>query len=125
MPNRLIAAALFLCLTAGIGEAGEVFTGQASHYGCGDGFHGRRTASGSLFNAYGMTAAHRTIRFGTKLQIYLMDKNGHREGKPVVVKVTDRGPFIRGRILDLSCGAARALGFERRGLAKIIVRVLR
>ena len=127
MPYRALCAVAALCLsvTTGGALAGEVFTGVASHYGCGDGFHGRRTASGTLFNAYGMTAAHRILRFGTMLQVYIADKAGHRKGKPVIVRVTDRGPYIRGRVLDLSCGAARQLGFEKRGVAKVIVKVLR
>jgi rare lipoprotein A len=99
--------------------------GVSSHYGCGDGFHGRLTASGKVFNAYGLTAAHRSLPFGTKLQVYLTDKAGNRKGKPVVVTITDRGPFSRGRVLDLSCGAARALGFYRQGVARVIGKVLR
>lgn len=119
----LIAGAVILALGSGVGAA-EI-SGTASHYGCGDGFHGKRTASGALFNAYGMTAAHRKLRFGTKLQIYLADRNGHRKGKPVVVTVNDRGPYHGNRVIDLSCGAARELGFYRAGTARIIGKVMR
>ena len=82
--------------------------GVASHYGLGDGLHGKRVASGGRLNAYAMTAAHRSLPFGTKLNV----THGHRS---VVVTITDRGPFVRGRILDLTTGAARALGMGGTG----------
>lgn len=72
---------------------------NTSYYG--DKFHGKRTASGSIFNMNEMTAAHKTLPFGTKLEV-----TNKETKKSVVVTVTDRGPFIRGRILDLSKGAA-------------------
>jgi len=74
----------------------------ASHYGVGDGYGGRRTASGERMNPYAMTAAHRTLPFGTRLRVC-------RKGC-VTVRITDRGPHVRGRCLDLSYGAARAIG---------------
>jgi rare lipoprotein A len=83
--------------------------GTASHYGHGDGFHGRRTASGTIFNKHAMTAAHRHLPFGTRLRVV------HSSGRSVNVVITDRGPFVHGRILDLSSGAARALGMGGTG----------
>jgi len=78
---------------------GGSFSGKASYYG--PGFAGRKTASGARFAPMGMTAAHRTLPFGTRLKVT------HR-GRSVMVTINDRGPFIRGRVLDLSQGAARA-----------------
>lgn len=69
-----------------------------------------RTASGEQMNPSAMTAAHRSLPFGTKVRV----TNKHN-GRSVVVRVNDRGPFIRGRILDVSRGAAKALGFVARG----------
>ena len=74
----------------------------ASWYG--PGFHGRRAANGEIYNQYELTAAHRTLPFGTLVEVTRRD-TGHR----VVVRINDRGPFVRGRILDLSRGAARRL----------------
>jgi rare lipoprotein A len=77
--------------------------GVASYYG--PGFHGRRTASGERFNAGAMTAAHRSLPFGTRVRV-----TNERSGRSVVVRINDRGPFGHGRIIDLSSGSARALG---------------
>jgi rare lipoprotein A len=78
--------------------------GLASFYGSES---GTRTASGRRFNPNGMTAAHRCLPFGTKLRVTY-------GGRSVMVTINDRGPFIRGRVLDLSEGAARAIGITRR-----------
>ncbi len=86
----------------------------ASFYGVGDGFHGRRTANGERFNAHAMTAAHRHYKFGTKLRV-----TNARTGQSVVVRVNDRGPFVHGRGIDLSYGAAKAIGVT--GTAPVIV----
>jgi rare lipoprotein A len=83
----------------------------ASHYGIGDGYGGRRTASGERMNPQAMTAAHKTLPFGTMVRVT------PQRGKPVVVRINDRGPFIRGRCIDLSWGAARALGLS--GLGRV------
>jgi rare lipoprotein A (peptidoglycan hydrolase) len=87
--------------------------GIASWYG--PRFHGRRTASGEVFNQHKMTAAHRTLRFGT---IVVVTK---ANGRSVEVRINDRGPFIRGRIIDLSRAAAAALGMKNAGLATVEV----
>lgn len=77
--------------------------GIASWYG--PGFAGRRTASGEVFNPHALTAAHRSLPFGTRVQV-----TSERTGRSVVVRINDRGPFGGGRIIDLSSGSAHALG---------------
>lgn len=77
-------------------------TGSASWYG--PGFHGHRTACGTLFNEWGMTAAHRTLRCGTRVEVIDLKTFKH-----VTVTITDRGPFVKGRIIDLSRGSALSL----------------
>lgn len=87
-------------------------SGMASFYG---GAHaGNRTASGERFDPSGMTAAHRSLPFGTRLRV-----TDPSTGRSVVVRVNDRGPFHKGRILDLSEAAARELGIVRRGRAVV------
>jgi rare lipoprotein A len=84
---------------------------RASHYGVGDGFNGRKTASGQRFNAHGMSAAHRTLPFGTHLHVTYP-----ATGRSVTVVVNDRGPAKwTGKSIDLSYGAARALGMGGTG----------
>jgi rare lipoprotein A len=87
-------------------------TGIASVYGTGDGYAWRKTASGERMNPHAMTAAHRTLPFGTRVTVV-----NKRTGKRVIVRISDRGPFVRGRIIDLSPAAARAIGFS--GLAPV------
>ena len=90
---KSIVVALSLLLTT------TVFAANTSYYG--KKFHGKRTASGSIFNMNSMTAAHKTLPFGTRVQV-----TNNKTKQSVIVKITDRGPFIRGRILDLSKAAA-------------------
>ena len=78
---------------------------------------GSRTASGQRFNQNAMTAAHRSLPFGTKLKVTHGDRS-------VVVTINDRGPFIRGRVLDLSTGAARAVGLTSRGVGRVVAEVM-
>jgi len=89
-------------------EVGRTFHGLASWYG--GSFHGRRTANGEVYDAEGLTAASRTLPFGTRLRVC-------RDERCVVVRVNDRGPFVDSRVLDLSRGASRALGFD--GVARV------
>ena len=77
-------------------------------------YHGRQTASGAVFDMYALTAAHKTLPFGTRLRV--THPNNRRS---VVVEINDRGPFIRGRDLDLSLGAARALVMVDEGVARV------
>lgn len=86
--------------------------GLASWYG--PGFHGHRTASGERFNTHALTCAHKTLPFGTKLKVTNLDT-----GQALVVTVNDRGPFIHGRIIDVSHKAAQELDLLRTGVAKV------
>lgn len=85
---------------------------KASWYG--HGFHGRRTASGARFDSNRLTAAHRTLRLGSKVRVTDL-----RSGRSVVVQINDRGPFVAGRGIDLSYAAARQLGIVDRGVARV------
>ncbi len=91
--------------------------GLASWYG--KKFHGRTTASGERYDMHALTAAHRTLPFGTRVRVTNL-ANGRR----VVVRINDRGPFIRGRIIDLSYAAARQVGMVQAGVARVRVEVL-
>jgi peptidoglycan lytic transglycosylase len=92
--------------------------GMATYYG--PGFNGHRTASGERFDMFAMTAAHRTLPFGTRVRVVSL-----RTGNSVVVRINDRGPFgNRGRIIDLSLGAARRLGLDRAGVMQVRLEVL-
>src|SRR6188768_3832818 len=103
----------WLDANASIGS-GRGFAGKASFYG---NESGSKTASGQRFNQNAMTAAHRSLPFGTKLRVT------HR-GQSVVVTINDRGPFIRGRVLDLSKGAARAIGLTGAGVGHVTAEVV-
>lgn len=92
-------------------------TGVASWYG--PNFHGRMTASGERYNMFEYTAAHRTLPFGTKLRVKNLEN-----GKVVSVRVNDRGPFMKRRILDVSYAAARDLGMTRHGTARVRIEVV-
>jgi rare lipoprotein A len=86
----------------------------ASHYGVGDGYHGQTTANGERYNAYGKTTAHKTLPFGTKLRV-----TNQSNGKSVIVRVNDRGPFIAGRSLDLSYGAFSSIAHPGQGVTSV------
>ncbi len=100
--------------TAPASTGGRSFSGIASYYG---NESGRRTASGQRFNQSAMTCAHRSLPFGTKLRVT-------HGGQSVVVTVNDRGPFVRGRVLDLSTGAARAIGLTGAGVGRVTAEVI-
>ena len=93
-------------------SGGRSFSGVASFYG---NESGSRTASGARFNQNAMTCAHRSLPFGTKLRVT-------HGGRSIIVTVNDRGPFVRGRVLDLSKGAARAIGIG--GVARVTAEVV-
>ena len=97
-------------------SGGSAHSGMASYYGSES---GSQTASGARFNPSAMTAAHRTLPFGTKVRV-----TNKRNGRSVVVTINDRGPFIRGRIIDLSSGAAGVIGMRSSGVAPVSVEVL-
>jgi rare lipoprotein A len=93
---------------------GRSFSGMASYYG---NESGSKTASGQRMNASAMTCAHRSLPFGTKLRVTHGDRS-------VVVTVNDRGPFVHGRVLDLSTGAARVIGLTGAGVGRVVAEVL-
>ena len=96
-------------------SANRVFSGKASFYS----YAKRKTASGATFNRDAMTAAHRSLPFGTRVRV-----TDPVSTKSVVVRIVDRGPWVRDRVLDLSLGAARTLGITDRGVARVRVEVL-
>jgi rare lipoprotein A len=98
----------------GTQSSGRGFSGMASFYG---NESGSKTASGQRFNQNALTAAHKTLPFGTKLRVT-------HGGRSVVVTINDRGPFVRGRVLDLSTGAARAIGLTSRGVGRVTAEVV-
>lgn len=95
----------------------DLGTGQASFYA--HEFAGRRTASGERFNPEALTAAHRTLPMGTRVRVTNL-----RNGQSVIVRITDRGPFKKGRIIDLSLAAARVIGMVRSGIAPVKLEIV-
>lgn len=93
------------------------FGGKASWYG--PGFHGRLTANGERFNQNAMTAAHPSLRFGTRVKVTNLNN-----GRSVVVRINDRGPYAGGRVIDLSAAAARSLNMINSGVAPVEVTIL-
>lgn len=91
--------------------------GIASWYG--DSYHGRPTANGEVYDMYALTAAHPTLQLPSVVEVANLEN-----GRSQVLRVNDRGPFVHNRLIDLSYAAARALGFERQGLAQVQVRYL-
>jgi rare lipoprotein A len=110
----LTAAALVVAIaaTGGYAHANSGQTGIASYYG--SELHGRKTASGERFNQHHLTAAHRSAPFGTRYRVTNLSTQ-----RSVVVRVNDRGPFVRGRIIDLSSSAAKAIGMHGRGVGRV------
>jgi rare lipoprotein A len=109
----LLAVAAASCRTAGV--LSRVERGVASWYG--PKFHGRLTANGERYDMHALTAAHRTLPFGTVVEVVNVG-NGRR----VAVRINDRGPFAHGRIIDLSYAAAREIGLVGPGTARVEVR---
>ena len=92
-------------------------TGVASWYG--PNFHGKRTASGEIFNTYDLTAAHKTLPFNSIIKVISLENNSE-----IIVRINDRGPFAKGRILDLSKAAAAKLGLIKCGTMKVKITLL-
>ncbi len=90
---------------------------MASWYG--KRFHGRQTASGDVFDMNALTAAHPSLPFGTRVRVTNLDN-----GRSVIVKINDRGPFVKRRIIDVSRRAAEKLGFVREGITQVRVEVI-
>ncbi len=98
-------------------RVGQSFVGQCSYYA--EKFHGRKTANGEIYNMNAMTAAHRTLPFNTIIEVENL-----ANGKKVRVRINDRGPFKKNRILDVSLAAAKALGMIGSGTAKVKITIL-
>ncbi len=98
-------------------EIGLKIKGEASYYG--PGFHGKQTASGEIFDQDDFTCAHKSLPFGTKLKVVRVDN-----GSSVVVRVNDRGPYVDGRILDLSVAAGKQIGLDKVGHAEVVATVI-
>ena len=98
-------------------EIGYTFSGDASYYG--KGFDGKKTASGEIFDRNAMTCAHRSLPFGTKLKVVRV-----KTGASVVVRVNDRGPYAKRRVLDLSEAAGKVLGLDKAGHAQVTATVI-
>lgn len=127
--RAFLRLATILLLSGGLGCAGRPAPadlpapvgheerGTASWYGTK--FHGRFTASGERYDMHAMTAAHRTLPFGTIVEVTNLENR-----RRVRVRINDRGPFKKGRVIDLSYAAARKLGMVRQGLARVRIRVI-
>ena len=107
---------IFAFLTLLFSSVSYSETGIASFYG--PGFHGKRTASGEIFNTHKLTAAHKTLAFGTKVKVTNLSNK-----KSVLVTITDRGPHVHKRIIDLSQAAKNAIGMN--GTAKVALQVIK
>jgi rare lipoprotein A len=109
-----IAALVFgsLCGTISAADAKPIQSGGASWYG--PGFHGKRTANGERFNTRALTAAHKSLPFGSRVRV-----TNERTGRSVVVRINDRGPFAAGRVIDLSKAAAQSVGISGVGKVKL------
>jgi len=106
------------CLRATAPRKGRSQVGMASWYG--KKFHGRPTSSGEIFDMHKLTAAHKELPLGTRVRVTNL-----KNRKSVVVKVNDRGPFVKGRIIDLSYGAAKKIGMVEDGVVKVRVEIVR
>lgn len=113
--DRMASAAGETALSSALRLGRTLQGGIASWYG--PGFHGRQTASGELFDMGELTAAHKTLPFGTRVLV-----QNPRNGKEVVVRINDRGPFTPGRVIDLSKAAAAVLGINARGHDTVVLR---
>lgn len=116
--RMLMAVVLLLALQLpSKAQLGKEYTGKASFYG--NEFVGRKTANGEIYGQTSMTAAHRSLPFGTIVEVTNLQNN-----KTCVVRINDRGPFARGRIIDLTSSAAKAIGFIKSGIAEVKLRIV-
>jgi len=99
-------------------RSGNVQKGLASWYG--PDFHGKLTSNGEIYNMHALTAAHKTLPFGAYVRVTNLNN-----GKSIVVRINDRGPFVKGRIIDLSYAAAKKLGTDITGVAPVKIKVLK
>ena len=113
--TALLLGGAFAVTPAAAEESKPIQTGAASWYG--PGFHGKKTANGERFNTHDLTAAHKTLPFGTKVRV-----TNEQTGQSVVVRINDRGPYAHGRVIDLSKAAAEAVGIA--GVGKVTLAAL-
>ncbi len=119
MREVLIISAAVLLLLLGLAQhLSYDQVGIASWYG--PGFHGKRTSSGEIYDMNALTAAHKTLPLGTIVKVVDLET-----GRSVIVRINDRGPFIPGRIIDLSYAAAQELGMIEKGTARVGLKILR
>jgi len=114
LPTLVLLAS---CVRPAVEPRGPIQAGIASWYG--PDFHGKPTSSREIYDMHDLTAAHRTLPFGTHVMVTNLEN-----GRSVVVRINDRGPFVKGRIIDLSYAAARALDMIRAGTARVRIEVL-
>lgn len=112
-PYRVMGRTYYPLQTA----AGYNQVGIASWYG--KDFHGRKTANGEIYDMYGVSAAHKTLPLGTRVRVSNLEN-----GREVVLVVNDRGPFVKGRLIDLSYGAARRLDIVEKGTAQVRIKAI-
>ncbi len=103
--------------TPSFNKSKMVYKGISSYYG--PKFHGKLTANGEIFDMYGVTAAHKEFPFGTVTRV-----TNEKNGKSLIIRINDRGPYVDGRILDCSFGAAKKLGFVGEGTAPVKIEIL-
>tara|TARA_B100001142_G_scaffold71623_2_gene72275 strand:- start:2166 stop:2609 length:444 start_codon:yes stop_codon:yes gene_type:complete len=98
-------------------KSSSVLRGVSSWYG--PNFHGKLTANGEVYDMYGVTAAHKTLTLNTVVRVTNLDN-----GKSLILRINDRGPYVDGRILDCSFGAAKKLGFHEQGTANVEIKII-
>ena len=113
----LIAALVLTLITPAFADYVYKSSAVASYYA--DKFHGRKTSNGEIFNMYALTAAHKTLPFNTKVKVTNLSN-----GKSVIVRINDRGPFVKGREIDLSKAAASKLDMIKSGTAKVKLTII-
>ena len=114
----LVLIFIYSCCCLGTSSGSNAIYGLASYYG--DDFHGRKTASGETYNKWDLTCAHKEFKFGTKLKVTNL-----KNKKSVIVRVNDRGPFVKKRIIDLSYAAADKIDMISDGVVKVKIEVIR
>ena len=114
--SKLVLIVLLCCCSLSVDA--QTLTGKASFYG--KMFHGRKTASGKVYDMYKYTCAHKTLPFGTMLKV-----TNKTNGKTVTVEVTDRGPYVKGRIIDLSVAAAMDLDMMKAGVVAVEAEIIK
>ena len=116
--SKYLIISIFIALsTSACAKNNGIQTGNGSWYG--KKFQGRLTANGEKYNMYALTAAHKTLPFNTMVEVTNLSNN-----RKVIVRINDRGPYAKGRIIDLSYLGAKKLGYANKGVAKLKIKVL-